>query len=314
MSLNTEVATFSVKCEVGDESLHLDLTLGDPEDRQVQLLRHLSDACAAFHQELTSEEVPMAKLVEKWISDMARLKERVVEASCDHEQDGRHAQGHSSAKSTALQEAQHRVSTSASSQQAAVSESSVEHSAEQESEGQGMPGEDLPPPRRQLAFRQHNFDKVIGSLEEIGQESQGCEESEGEEEDEEISPPKRQLAMLRRDFETVARLDPSFRCFLEFARIAIISDDEEEHGPTSGQHRAQREAAQDGQHSSENQRDFRSVTPSMPSGRTSTVRQTKMPRQLWSALRAIWKGSRRAGHKQVHPEEAESQAVASREA
>eukprot|EP00931_Biecheleriopsis_adriatica_P081309 TRINITY_DN5462_c0_g1_i1.p1 TRINITY_DN5462_c0_g1~~TRINITY_DN5462_c0_g1_i1.p1 ORF type:complete len:307 (-),score=77.95 TRINITY_DN5462_c0_g1_i1:20-940(-) len=72
--------TFSMSLRFGDDFMPMRLPVASA-NLQVQLLHRISDACAGFLQDLTGDDIDLARQLEEGMADIANFREQVLRAS-----------------------------------------------------------------------------------------------------------------------------------------------------------------------------------------------------------------------------------------
>eukprot|EP00931_Biecheleriopsis_adriatica_P046263 TRINITY_DN2654_c0_g1_i4.p1 TRINITY_DN2654_c0_g1~~TRINITY_DN2654_c0_g1_i4.p1 ORF type:complete len:286 (-),score=62.88 TRINITY_DN2654_c0_g1_i4:111-875(-) len=253
--------TFAVHYSLAGESMRISLPVTNPE-RQMQLLRYISDACSRFHQELTPDEGALVDLMERGIENIARLRQLVHASSLRDESPLPRA-----ASSTSV------VPLLTHSMIDEIIQQSAENHEAQDSLGQifeepeHSEEEEPLPPKRSVAMRPCDYEDLLPL------------------------PPKRQVAMEARDFEAISKVDPEFRNLLESVRLA---DDREEENVAENQDEdelgsdVEEQQQQQQQTAAQNQvqqgQGALSAKPKDSGKPRSTSRLAKMLSKKWSVL------------------------------
>eukprot|EP00931_Biecheleriopsis_adriatica_P046260 TRINITY_DN2654_c0_g1_i1.p1 TRINITY_DN2654_c0_g1~~TRINITY_DN2654_c0_g1_i1.p1 ORF type:complete len:275 (-),score=59.39 TRINITY_DN2654_c0_g1_i1:117-941(-) len=265
---------FVVRCSVADESMHISLPVASPE-RQMQLLRYISDACCRFHQELTPGEDVLVDLVERGIENIARLGELVHAASLRDELLPPRAAFSSSDVPLLTQSMMVEIiQRHAESHEAQGSLGPIFEEPERSEEEEPLP------PKRSVAMRPCDYEELLPL------------------------PPKRQVAMRARDFEAMSKVDPDFGNFLESVRLA---DDQDEEEVAKEEEEKQQQQQTPCQNQVQPGHGVLSAKPKDSGKPRSTSRWAKTPSQMWSVLRKVRSSdsSRLTSFKKVCPEPSE---------
>eukprot|EP00931_Biecheleriopsis_adriatica_P046261 TRINITY_DN2654_c0_g1_i2.p1 TRINITY_DN2654_c0_g1~~TRINITY_DN2654_c0_g1_i2.p1 ORF type:complete len:312 (-),score=70.12 TRINITY_DN2654_c0_g1_i2:76-918(-) len=273
--------TFAVHYSLAGESMRISLPVTNPE-RQMQLLRYISDACSRFHQELTPDEGALVDLMERGIENIARLRQLVHASSLRDESPLPRAASSTSEVPLLTQSMMDEIiQQRAENHEAQGSLGPIFEEPERSEEEEPLP------PKRSVAMRPCDYEDLLPL------------------------PPKRQVAMDARDFEAIKN-DPEIRNLLDSVRLADDQDeenvagnqDEDEVGSEVEELEEQRQQQPAAQNQVQQGQGALSAKPKDSGKPRSVSRLAKMPSQMWSVLRMVRSSdsSRSTSFKKVCPE------------